>query len=208
MAIASLVAEASAYLPFIPRPRPRFVTEDGRRVHGIMAEFETPEKIFHAAEQVRDAGYTRWDVNTPFPIHDMEEAMGVRTTILPYVVFGAGLSGVGLAWLMQQYMNNWDYEFVVQGKPYGAWEPFVPIMFELGILSAAFAALVGMLALNGLPRFHHPLLTSDRFLRTSDDRFVIAIEADDPAFEPEATRELLERAGGGEIDLVLDEEEA
>jgi len=208
MAIKDLMREAPDYIPLLPRKRPRFVTEDGRRVHGIMAEFATPGEAFHAAERIRDAGYRCWDVNTPFPIHDMEAAMGVRTTRLPYVVFAVGLTGVALAWLMQQFMNNWDYEFVVQGKPYGAWEPFVPIMFEMGVLAASFAALIGMLMRNGLPRFHHPLFSNERFLRTSDDRIVIAVEADDPVFEPEATRELLERAGGTEIDLVLDEEEA
>lgn len=207
MALNDVLREAPDYIPLLPRKRPRFVTEDGRRVHGMLAEFATPAEVYHAAETVRDSGYKCWDVHTPLPIHGMEKAMGVRTTKLPYLVFGAALTGVGLAWLLQQFTNNWDYAFVVQGKPFGAWEPFVPVMFELGILASAFTALIGMLMFNGLPRFHHPLFTSERFLRTSDDRFVIAIEADDPAFDPEATRELLEKIGGTEIDLVLDDEE-
>lgn len=204
--MSSILSEIGHYLPGFPRPAPRFVTEDGRRVHGIVAEWHETPAVVHAAELVRDAGYKKWDLNSPFPIHGIEEAMGFAKTKLPYLVFGAAMTGVGGAALMQWFMNAWDYEFIVQGKPTDAYEPYVPIMFELGVLAAAFTALIGMLALNGLPRWNHPVFSSERFLGTSDDRFIIAIEADDPSFDPEATRALLEKAGGTNIGLILEDE--
>jgi len=185
-----------------PKSGRLYVTEAGEPIHGIMAEFATPADIFHAAEKVRDAGYTRWDTHTPFPIHDMEEAMGVKRTLLPALVAAGGFTGVGLAYLMQWWMSAIDYELVVQGKPYNSWQAFVPITFELGILFAAFTSIIGMLALNGLPRWHHPLLKKERFLSSSDDRFFVSIEAQDPAFDPDRTRLLLEQAGATSIELV------
>src|SRR5882724_10569738 len=127
------------------RPSRIYVTEAGEPIHGIMAEFGTPAEIFHAAEKCRDAGYTKWDTFTPFPIHDMEEAMGMKRTKLPLIVAAGGFTGVGWAYLMQWWMTSVDFPLTVQGKPYGAWQPFVPITFELGILFAAFSSLIGML---------------------------------------------------------------
>jgi hypothetical protein len=184
-----------------------YVTEAGEPIHGIMAEFGTPADIYHAAEAVRDAGYSKWDTFTPFPIHGMEEAMGVKRTILPLIVAMGAFTGVGLAYLMQWWMSSADYQMVVQGKPFGSvitggWQPFVPITFELGILFAAFTSLIGMLALNGLPRWHHPLMKKERFLSSAEDRFFVCIEASDPKFDPEQTRALLEEAGATSIELV------
>jgi hypothetical protein len=179
-----------------------FVTEAGEPIHGIMAEFATPADIYHASEKVRDAGYTRWDAYSPFPIHGMEEAMGVKRTQLPALVAVIGLSGAGLGFLMQSWMSAVDYPMLTQGKPFNSWQAFVPITFELGILSAAFAALIGMLAMNALPRWHHPLLKKERFLSSSDDKFFVCVEAADPVFDPEKTRALLEQAGATSIELV------
>jgi hypothetical protein len=184
-----------------------YVTEAGDKVYGIMAEFTTPADVYHAAEQVRDAGYRQWDVHTPFPIHGMEEAMGMSRTKLPILVGCGAITGVSLAYLMQWWMSSVDYQLVTQGKPFGSlvsggWQVFVPITFELGVLFSAFAALIGMLALNGLPRWHHPLFNKERFLSSSDDRFFVAIEAIDDKFDPEKTRKLLEDAGAVSIELV------
>lgn len=190
------------YFPFLKRPAPKFVTESGAEVYGVMAEFHTPAAVYHAAEKVRDAGYSKWDVYSPFPIHGIEGAMGMKRTILPVIVAFGAFSGTGLAYLMQWWMSAVDYPLVVQGKPPWAWEPFTPIVFELSVLLASFTALGAMLALNGLPRWHHPLFQKDRFLRCSQDRFCIAIEAADGKFEPGATRKLLEAAGAKAIELV------
>ena len=195
----------SDYIPFITPRAPRFVTESGTAVYGIVAEFDTPAGVYHAAEKMRDSGYARWDVYSPYPMHGLDEAMGVKRTILPVLVATGAFTGVGLAYLMQWWMSAVDFRIVVQGKPYGAWEPFVPITFELGVLFAAFTSLFGMLLLNGLPRFNHPLFRSERFLSVSDDRYMIAVEADDPKFNPEQTRAFLESLGGTYIELVEDD---
>lgn len=199
------LSDIADYLPIVGRRAPRFVSESGKRIYGMVAEFADAPAFYHAAEKCRDAGYTRWDAYTPFPVHGMEEAMGIKRTKLPVHAFMAGCTGVALALLMQYFMNDWDYQFIVQGKPTNAWEPFVPITFELGVLLTAFTCLFGMLMLNGLPRFHHPLFNSERFLRVSNDRLIIAIEADDPSFDPDATRRLLEEAGGTHIELIEDD---
>jgi hypothetical protein len=195
---------ASDYLPFLRPPPARFKTEAGEPVYGVMAEFADPIRIFHAAEKVRDAGYSRWDVYAPFPIHGIDRAMGMKRTPLPLIVAAGGFTGVGLALLMQWWMTAVDYPLVVQGKNPGDWEPWIPITFEIGILLAAFSSLFGMLALNGLPRFSHPLLAKPAFLRVTDDAFVLAIEASDPKFDPVACRDLLQEAGATSVELVED----
>jgi len=179
-----------------------FVTESGAPLYGVLAEFATPAAIYHAAEKMRDAGYRKWDVHAPFPIHGIDEAMGIQRTKLPLLCAMGATAGVGLGYLMQYWMTAVDYPLVVQGKPFGSWEPFVPITFELGILLTAFTTLIGMLALNGLPRWNHPLFKSDRFLRTSDDVFMICVESTDPKFDPEATRKLLRDIGATSVELV------
>lgn len=178
-----------------------YVTEAGEAIHGILAEYATPAALFHAAEKVRDAGHANWDTFTPFPIHGLEDAMGIKRTKLPVLVAIVGLSSAGLGFFMQWWMSM-DYQLPVQGKPYDSWQAFVPITFELGILLSAFTALFGMLAMNGLPRHHHPLFKKARFLASSDDRFFICIEANDAKFDPDRTRALLEQSGATSIELV------
>lgn len=203
--IKEFMSSAADYFPMLLRkPAPKFVTESGNAVYGIIAEFDATPKVFSAAKQVRDAGYSKWDVHTPFPIHDMEEAMGIKTTKLPLLAAGAAVTGVLIAIGLQWGTSYYLYPTVVQGKPFEAWQPFVPIMFELGILLTAFMCIFGMLALNGLPRWHHPLFSHERFYRVGNDRFFIAIEATDPNFDPVKTKKLLEQAGGTDITLVED----
>lgn len=192
-----------------------FVTKDNQEIHGLMAEFHSAADAFHAAEKVRDAGYKKWDVHSPFPIHGMEEAMGIKRTILPVLVAGAAFTGVAGSYLMQWWMSS-DLtvmgSLMKSGKPpgsfggQGGWQAFVPILFELGVLFAAFTSIIGMLALNGLPRWHHPLFAKERFLKVSDDRFVIAVEARDAKFDPDRTRDLLKKAGATSIELVENED--
>jgi len=206
-AINTIKSAASDYFPmFVRKPAPRFVSETGNRVYGIVAEFSETPRVYHAAEMIRDAGYSRWDVHSPFPVHGMEKAMGIKSTKLPLIAMGAAVTGVLFAMLLQWGTSAYLYPMVVQGKPYGAWEPFMPIIFELGVLFTAFACLLGMMALNGLPRFHHPLFGHDRFYRVSNDRFMIAIEADDPSFDPKKTRALLEKAGGTDITIIEEQD--
>jgi len=209
MDIKSIINDAKSlgadYFPMLLRKSaPKFVTESGNAVYGIVAEFSETPKVFSAAKKVRDAGYSKWDVHTPFPIHDIESAMGIKTTKLPLMAGGAAITGVCIAIVLQWGTSLVLYPTVVQGKPFEAWQPFVPIMFELGILLTAFMCIFGMLALNGLPRYHHPLFSHERFYRVGNDRFFIAIEATDPNFDPIKTKKLLEEAGGTDITLIED----
>lgn len=179
-----------------------FRTPEGGVIHGVMAEFPSSPAVYHAAEQVRDAGFKKWDVFAPFPIHGIDEAIGMKRTRLPLIVAGGAITGITVALLMQYWMSAVDYPLMVQGKPYDAWEPFVPITFELGVLFSAFASLIGMLALNGLPRWNHPLLKNERFLRISDDAFAIVIEAGDSKFQGADTVAMLEGLGATHVELV------
>jgi hypothetical protein len=181
-----------------------YKTTGGEVVYGMMAEFADPAATYHAAEKMRDAGYKNWDVYAPFPIHGIDEAMGLKTSRVPLLCGILGLSGAGLGFLFQWWVSAKAYPMVVQGKPYGAWQPLMPIIFEFGVIFTSFTALLSMFAFNRLPMWYHPLLKKERFLRTSDDRFVICVEARDPKFDPEGTRKLLEQAGGRNVDLVED----
>lgn len=179
-----------------------------KRVHGYLAEFDSAQEIYHAAEQVRDAGYQRWDCHTPFPIHGLDHAMGVKRSKLPWLVFFGGITGTTTAFLLQYITQNVIYPTVVQGKPTTAiWAipAWFPVMFELTILFSAFTTLFGLLAIIGLPRWNHPLFASKRFGRFSDDGFMLCIEARDPKFSQEGTKALLEKAGGKHIELVEDD---
>lgn len=181
-----------------------FKTSSGEVVYGIMAEFATPADTYHAAEQVRDAGFSAWDVYAPFPIHGIDEAMGLKTSRVPLVTGLVGLTGACVGFAFQYWVTNVGYATIVQGKPPGAWEPLLPVTFEIGVLFTAFTAILSMLAFNALPMWYHPLLKKERFLRVSDDRFVICIESKDPKFDPAQARALLEKAKGYNIDLVQD----
>jgi hypothetical protein len=194
-----------------------------KRVHGYLAEFDNVQDLYHAAEHVRDAGYNRWDVHTPFPVHGMDKAMGNPRSILPKLVFCGGITGTTVAFILQTVTqtNFWrdqmglgfiqeiveTYPTIVQAKPTDIWTlpSFFPVMFELTILFSAFTTLFGLLALMGLPRWNHPLFASKRFAKFSDDGFFVCIEARDPKFSQDGTKALLEKIGGKNIELVEDE---
>lgn len=185
-----------------------FTTKSGAEVYGVMAEFTNPATLTHAAEKVRDAGYTKWDVYSPFPVHGMEDAMGMKPTRLPLIVAILGLTGACIGFLFQMWVTHYGFRTIVQGKPSDAWQSLIPVTFEFGVIFTAFTAIIGMLVFNGLPRWHHPLLTKERFLGTSDDKFIIAIEAADEKFDPQGVRSLLEHAGAIAVELVEEEVEA
>jgi hypothetical protein len=161
------------------------------RPHGILAEFETAADIMGAAIKCRDAGFTKWDVYTPFPIHGMDDAMGVKKSKVGWFTFVGAVTGFFTGMTMIWYMNKFDYGLVVGGKPLFTPLFAFPVSYELTILLGAFATLFGMLFLNRLPRLHHPLLRNARFKRASDDRFFVCIESADPKYASEATRKFL-----------------
>lgn len=162
---------------------------------GVIAEFDNVDDVLAAAEKIRDAGYTRWDVHTPFPVHGMDHAMGIRPTILPWLVLFAGLTGMTLGLLLQWYTNAWDYPYFISGKPLISLPAWIPVTFELTILFSALTAVFGMLGLNGLPRLYNPLFNSARFRRVTNDRFYVVIDAADPIFDREKTDDFLKAQG-------------
>jgi mono/diheme cytochrome c family protein len=172
------------------------------KLYGLLAEYESPGALIEAAKKVRKAGYTKFDCHSPFPVHGIDPAMGIKPTILPMLTFGAGIAGTALALLMQTWMNNWAYPWNVGGKPLISLPMQIPIAFEVTVLLAAFATFFGMWGLNKLPQVWHPLFTSDNFMKASCHGFFVAIEAEDPKFDEEATKITLEEAGATEVEAV------
>jgi hypothetical protein len=170
--------------------------------YAIMAEFETPAATIHAAEKVRDAGFRNWDVFTPFPIHGMDKAMGIKNSKVGWFSFIGGCTGYTTGMLMIYYMNAVNYRIAIGGKP--MFSPFYsfPPSYELTILFGSFGALLGMLFLNRLPRLHHPLLKNRRFALATHDRFFVVIETSDAKFSEAETRRLLESTGAKNIEWV------
>lgn len=165
---------------------------ESRALFGLVAEFDDVASVTRAARAVRDAGYKRFDVYSPFPIHGIERAMGLRPTHLPWIVLALGLCGTSTALVLQWWTNAIDYPFKISGKPLIGIPANIPITFELTVLFAAFAAFFGMLVLNRLPEHHHALFGLERFARATDDGFFLAIEADDARFDAADTRRLLQ----------------
>ncbi len=172
------------------------------RPYALIAEFTTPADAMHAAEKIRDAGFTKWDVHTPFAVHGMDAAMGLKHSKVGYFSFVGGVTGLTTGMLMIFYMNGWDYQIVVGGKPLFSPLYAFPVSYELTILFTAFATLIGMSALNRLPRLHHPLLVNRRFAGATHDKFIVVIETADPKYSEIETRRLLESAGSKIIEVV------
>jgi hypothetical protein len=167
-----------------------------------LAEYETPDACVGAAEKLRDAGYTKFDTHTPYPVHGMDAAMGLRDTPLGWIVFVLGLTGCLTGFVMMTWMNGIDYPLVIGGKPPDAIPSMVPVMFELTILLSAFGAVFGLFGLCQLPRHHHPIFESGRFARATDDRFFVSVDASDPKFDLKKTRLLLEGTTPAHLELV------
>lgn len=166
----------------------------------MVAEFHTPQDLIKAARQVREAGYQKFDAHSPFPVHGIDEAMGIRMTRLPWFTFIAacigGISAVGMQW----WMNAIDYPFLISGKPLASIPAWMPIVFELCILLGAFTTVIAMFALNGLPRFASPFSRAMSTLRGSTDRFFVSLDARDPKFSLEGSRQLLESIGAQHVE--------
>jgi hypothetical protein len=167
--------------------------------YGIIAAFDTAPEIYHACERVRDAGYSRWDALTPFPIHGLDYAMGLRRSKVPRFSLAGGITGFCTGMSFIWWANAFEYPLVVGGKPYFSPMFAFPVSYELTILFTAFATIFGMFFLNGLPMHYHPVMKAPQFVRATDDRFYIVIESTDPKFNATETRALLQHAGGKDI---------
>ena len=170
--------------------------------YGILAEFATPADLYHACERVRDAGFTRWDAHSPFPMHGLSKAMGLRRSPRPWIVLVMALTGAALGFILQWWVHTSAYPLVISGKPFFTWPAFIPITFEVAVLFGALGAVFGMFGLNRLPMHHHPLFKSKVFERASDDAFFISIESWDPRFDPSATATLLKSLDARSVELL------
>jgi hypothetical protein len=160
-------------------------------VYGLLAGFQTSAELTHAIHQIRAKGYVSIEAYTPFPDEEVTEALGKHGSLLPLLVLLGGITGGVGGFFMQYWMAAVSYPVVVGGKPLNSWPMFIPVTFELTILCAALAAVLGMLALNGLPRPHHPLFNVPAFDRASRDRFFLSVQSIDPRFDLAATRDFL-----------------
>jgi len=178
------------------------------RVHAIVAEFPSAYALYRAAEQVRDKGFRRWDCYSPFPIHHMDDAMGLKKSPIGYVVFLGGLLGAVSAVALQGIPSWLLYPLIVHGKPTNLFTlpAFFPIIFELTVLFSAITTIGCLLVFNQLPRWNHPIFNWDGFRRVTDDAFFLAIEATDPQFSETRTATLLSEIGGTNLTVVREED--
>ncbi len=171
-------------------------------IFGLMGYFETPAALYRACEALRDAGYQRFDAHTPFPVHGLEKAMGLRPTRFPWLVLGGGVTGLASAVALAWYTQAVDYPLNISGKPAFSYQAFIPVFFEITILLAALTCFFGLWAANGLPRFFHPTFTHPSFHRATDDAFFLSVESADPRFDRVATQKLLADLGARELEEV------
>ncbi|MEM1041565.1 MAG: DUF3341 domain-containing protein [Bacteroidota bacterium] len=189
-------------MALIPAPIQNLLTSRADKNVGLLAEFSNPGELVEAVEAVRREGYTRIDTFSPFPIHGMDDAMGLKPSLLGYLAIGGGITGCSLALLMQWWMSEVDYPLNISGKPFFSIEASVPVAFELTILLSALGAVGGMFALNGLPKPYNPLFYSRRFARASDDGFFLHVAEADQSYDQTATAAMLRANGALAIDYI------
>lgn len=170
--------------------------------YGLMAEFDDPKSLLAAATKATDAGYTKMDAYSPFPIHGLHEAIGFKKTWLSTIVLGGGILGALGGFGMQYFASVIHYPLNIGGRPLNSWPAFIPITFEVTVLLASFSAVFGMIVLNGLPQPYHPVFNVKRFQFASRDQFFLCIESDDPRFESGETRRFLQSLNPIEVNDV------
>ena len=172
------------------------------KVYGVLGEFEHPGALLEAGRKVREAGYTKFDCHSPFPVHGMEKAMAIKRSPLGYfiaiVAFFAMCAGLGLQW----YANAVTYPLVISGKPFISYPSYAPVGFGITVLLSGICTFIFMLALNGLPRLFHPVFFSERFSSVTDDGFFVSIEHKDPKFDPVKTKSFLESIGAQSVEML------
>ncbi len=171
-------------------------------VKAVIAEFDSPADLMHAAEKVRDGGFVKFDCHSPFPIHGMDKAMGLRRSPIGFIVGGAALMGfLGISGFIY-WVSAVDYPMVISGKPFFSFQAFVPVAFAVTVLTSAITATFGMLVINRLPQLFHPLFESKNFSRFSDDGFFVSIDAGDPKFDANRSADFLRSIGGKNIEVI------
>jgi Protein of unknown function (DUF3341) len=184
------------------------------KVYGVMGEFDDPDDLVEAGRRIRQMGYTKIDAMSPFPVHGIDDAIGIPYSKLGWIVIVFSMTGLAIALLLQWYegaggMNTLlmrfglsGYPLMVGGKPFFDFSYSIPVDWELTVLLTAFAAFIGMWAMNGLPRLYHPSMNYRNAHRASDDRFLLVIEADDPMFGPAKTSEDMRSVGARDVEVV------
>ncbi len=170
--------------------------------YGMMGRYASADELIEAVRVARSQGYRRLDAYTPFPVHGLSDALGAEDARLPWLVFLCGLAGAALGYGLQYFVSVIDYPLNVGGRPLHSWPSFIPVTFETTVLLAAFGAVFGMFAMNGLPRPHHPVFAVPGFDRASSDAFFLCIEASDPRYEPDEVRNMLRSSGAVEVSEV------
>ena len=172
------------------------------RIYGMIAEFSDPADLLHAAEKVRDAGYKRWDCHSPFPVHGMDDAMGLGRSPVGFIVGTAALLAFAFVVGSLYWITAVDYKWVISGKPYFSYQAYVPVIFAVCVLTSAIVATITMIVLDRMPQWFHPLFESHNFTRFCDNGFFISIAAVDQKYDESATRNLLSEIGGKNIEII------
>ncbi len=170
-----------------------------KKIFGILAEFDTATEMVDAAREIRDAGYKKTDAFSPFPLHEIDEALGIKRSILPFLVLGGGFAGLMTGLSLEIFVHYFEYPLNIGGRPYISLPSFIPPAYELTILFSAFTAVFGMLFLNGLPQPYHPVFNVPRFALASREKFFLLIETKDPQFDYEKTRSFMESLNPQEV---------
>lgn len=188
------------------------------KLFGLIGEFDNVDDIIGAANAVREAGYKKIDAHSPFPVHGIDDALGIKPTILPWIVLIMGLTGMTTGLVLTTYtMGVWSepgivptnfepYDFLISGKPFNSLAGFIPVIFELTIMFSAYTAVFAMFLLNKLPMMSNPLLKSKRFRRATDDRFFIAIDAKDAQFDAQQSADFVKNLPGCLAVEVIEDE--
>jgi hypothetical protein len=170
-----------------------------KNIYGLLAEFDTPTQMVDAANKIREAGYTKTDAFSPFPLHEIDEALGIKRSILPLLVFGGAIAGLLTGLGLQYFVHVLEYPIIVGGRPFFSLPSFIPPAYELTILFAAFTAVGGMLLLNGLPQPYHPVFNVPRFALATREKFFLLIETRDSKFDYEETKSFMQSLNPQEV---------
>ena len=181
------------------------MTDGINKPAGMLAEFNDPAELLAAARKMKDGGYKKYDCHSPFPVHGMDGAMGMKRSPLGYIVFAVAAVALIGGFALQWWTSSVDYKIVISGKPFFSYQAYGPVAFAIMVLSSAFVSLLGMLALNKLPMLFHPLFSSKSFERAMDDGFFVSVEAADAKFDVTNTQNFLTEIGGKNVEVIYDE---
>jgi hypothetical protein len=198
-----------------PLPQTQSAHDAPVKLYGIIAEFDTVDGVMHATRAMREHGYEKMDVHSPFPIHGIDSVLGIKPTILPWIVLAMGLTGMTTGLVLTSYTMGFiqsplpgvpvslePYAFLISGKPYWSLAAYIPVIFELTIMFSAYTAVFSMFLLNKLPLLSHPLFSSKNFRRATSDRFFLAVESTDAKFDRNRTQSQLKEHDALSVELI------